>query len=136
MRAGVTRLSARRRVGGGEPGEPTDDRLAGRLAQRPGTRWVMSVAAIVAAGSGAVYALPLGATGLMAARVGTGVAEALLMTAGAVWAVSLAPPHRRGQIVGLYGMSMWGGLSAAAHGANAPPRRVASHSGGVCRRTM
>lgn len=85
--------------------------VAGRLAQRCGTRRVMAWGAIVAAASGATYALPLGAPGLLAARVGTGMAEALLMTAGAVWAVSLAPQARRGQVVGLYGLSMWGGLS-------------------------
>lgn len=30
----------------------------------------------------------------------------------AVWVVSLAPPHRRGQAVGWYGLAMWGGLAA------------------------
>jgi MFS family permease len=86
--------------------------FGGQLAQRLGARLVMVVGAVVAAGTGVAYALPLGMPGLLAARVGMGAAEALLMTAGSVWAVSLAPPHRRGQVVGLYGLSMWGGLTA------------------------
>jgi MFS family permease len=86
--------------------------FGGQLAQRLGTRLVMTLGAAVAAGTGMAYALPLGAPGLLAARVGMGAAEALLMTAGSVWAVSLAPPQRRGQVVGLYGLSMWGGLTA------------------------
>ncbi len=40
-----------------------------------------------------------------------GVGEAALFTAGAVWTVSLAPHNRRGQLIGLYGFSMWGGIS-------------------------
>jgi MFS family permease len=86
--------------------------FAGQLAQRFGTRSVMALGATLAVATGIAYALPLGAPGLMAARVGAGVAEALVMTAGSVWVVSLAPQHRRGQAVGLYGMAMWGGLAA------------------------
>ena len=86
--------------------------FAGQLAQRLGTRWVMVLGAALAAATGAAYAMPVGAPGLLAARVGMGVAEALVMTAGSVWAVSLAPPRRRGQVVGWYGLSMWGGLTA------------------------
>jgi MFS family permease len=85
--------------------------FAGQLAQRIGTRPVMAMGAALAAASGVAAALPLGAPGLLAARVGLGAAEALVMTAGAVWAVSLAPQQRRGQVVGLYGLSMWGGLT-------------------------
>ena len=86
--------------------------FGGQLAQRCGPRWVLALGAAIAVATGMAYALPLGAPGLLAARVGMGVAEALVMTAGSVWAVSLAPSHRRGQVVGLYGLSMWGGLAA------------------------
>ncbi|CCH77538.1 Major facilitator transporter [Nostocoides japonicum T1-X7] len=86
--------------------------FGGQLAQRLGARRVMTLGTTVAVAAGVVYALPLGAVGLLAARVGIGVAEALLMTAGSVWAVSLAPSNRRGQVVGWYGLSMWGGLTA------------------------
>jgi MFS family permease len=85
--------------------------FGGQLAQRFGTRSVMALGAAIALPTGIVYALPLGAPGLLAARVCTGAAEAMVMTAGSVWAVSLAPPHRRGQVIGWYGLSMWGGLA-------------------------
>jgi MFS family permease len=86
--------------------------FGGQLAQRLGARSVIALGAAIAVAAGVAYALPLGTAGLMAARVGTGVAEALVMTAGSVWVVALAPAHRRGQVVGLYGLAMWGGLAA------------------------
>lgn len=85
--------------------------FGGQLAQRLGTRLVMVLGAAISVGVGVVYALPLGVPGLFAARLGMGLAEALLMTAGSVWAVTLAPEARRGQIVGFYGLAMWGGLT-------------------------
>jgi MFS family permease len=39
------------------------------------------------------------------------VGEAALFTAGSVWTVTLAPRDRRGQLIGLYGVSMWGGTA-------------------------
>jgi MFS family permease len=84
----------------------------GRLAQRFGARATMTAGALLAVGTGAVYALPAGTPGVFAARAAMGVAEALLMTAGSVWALSLAPSSRRAQVVGLYGLAMWGGLAA------------------------
>jgi MFS family permease len=35
----------------------------------------------------------------------------MVYTAGSAWAVDLAPPARRGRIIGLYGLAIWGGLS-------------------------
>ena len=86
--------------------------LAGRLAHGRTPRWVAMLGAALATIGAAAHALPFGPTGLLVARIVTGAAEALVMTAGAVWAVSLAPTSRRGQVVGLYGLAMWGGLSA------------------------
>ena len=34
-----------------------------------------------------------------------------VFTAGATWIVDLAPPARRGQAIGLFGLAIWGGLS-------------------------
>ena len=85
--------------------------FGGQLAQRFGTRWAMTLGGVIAIAAGAAYAPPLGAPGLLAARVATGAAEALLMTAGSVWAVALAPEQRRAQVVGWYGLAMWGGLA-------------------------
>ncbi|MER5424797.1 MFS transporter [Streptosporangium roseum] len=85
--------------------------VSGHLADRYGHRLVMRLGALIVAVGGALYFLPLGLTGLIGVRLLLGVGEASLFTAGAVWVVSLAPHHRRGQLIGLYGVSMWGGIS-------------------------
>jgi MFS family permease len=86
--------------------------IAGNLADRYGYRLVMRVGALVVAVGGLLYFLPLGLVGLVPVRLLLGVGEASLFTAGAAWTVSLAPHSRRGQLIGLYGVSMWGGISA------------------------
>ncbi|MGY3519481.1 MFS transporter [Micromonospora sp. PTRAS2] len=86
--------------------------VAGALADRYGHRTVMLTGALVAALGGLLYFLPLAVPALVAVRLLLGAGEAALFTAGAVWTVALAPHHRRGQLIGLYGVSMWGGISA------------------------
>jgi MFS family permease len=86
--------------------------VAGALADRYGHRTVMLVGALVLAAGGLLYLLPLAVPVLVAVRLLLGAGEAALFTAGAVWTVALAPHHRRGQLIGLYGMSMWAGISA------------------------
>jgi MFS family permease len=86
--------------------------VAGELADRYGHRLVMQSGALIVAAGGVLYFLPVGLTGLVAVRLLLGVGEAALFTAGAVWTVSLAPHNRRAQLIGLYGVSMWGGISA------------------------
>ncbi|MER5705083.1 MFS transporter [Micromonospora sp. NPDC002296] len=86
--------------------------VAGALADRHGHRTVMLAGAVVLAAGGLLYFLPLAVPVLVAVRLLLGVGEAALFTAGAAWTVALAPHHRRGQLIGLYGMSMWGGISA------------------------
>lgn len=87
----------------------------GRLAQQAGSRRVMLAGAVLAALVGGAYALDAsgghsaGLAGLLATRVLMGIAEAAVFTAGSLWAVALAPVSRRGQLVGLYGLAMWGG---------------------------
>jgi MFS family permease len=85
--------------------------IAGTLADRHGYRLVMQAGAALLAAGGAVYFLPIGLPGLVADRLLLGVGEAALFTGGAAWTVSLAPRDRRGQLIGLYGVSMWGGIS-------------------------
>lgn len=85
---------------------------AGGLADRYGHRRVMQLGALVVAIGGLLYFLPLGLAGLVLVRLLLGIGEASLFTAGAVWTVSIAPHERRGQLIGLYGVSMWGGISA------------------------
>ncbi|MGW0481429.1 MFS transporter [Nonomuraea sp. NPDC003214] len=86
--------------------------VAGHLADRYGHRRVMQAGALIVAVGGALYYAPIGVAGLVVDRLLLGVGEAALFTAGAVWTVSLAPHNRRGQLVGLYGVSMWGGIAA------------------------
>jgi len=85
--------------------------VSGYLADRHGHRLVMQAGAVIVAAGGVLYFLPTGLPGLVAIRLLLGVGEASLFTAGAVWTVSLAPHSRRGQLIGLYGVSMWAGIS-------------------------
>lgn len=85
--------------------------VSGHLSDRRGHRLVMQAGALIVAAGGALYFVPLGLPGLVAVRLLLGVGEASLFTAGAVWTVSIAPHDRRGQLIGLYGVSMWGGIS-------------------------
>jgi len=86
--------------------------LAGIRADTHGHRTVMQAGALILALGGGGYFLPIGMAGLVIDRLLLGVGEAALFTAGAVWTVSLASHNRRGQLIGLYGVSMWGGISA------------------------
>ncbi len=85
--------------------------VAGALADRHGFRRVMRVGALIVGAGGGLYFLPLGVASLVGVRLLLGVGEAALFTAGAAWTVSLAPHDRRSQLIGLYGVSMWGGIS-------------------------
>ena len=40
-----------------------------------------------------------------------GAGEGTVFTAGSAWIVDLAPPARRGRVIGLYGLAVWAGLS-------------------------
>jgi MFS family permease len=88
---------------------------AGRIAQRAGARRVITAGTVAAAAVGAAYGLAamLGTAGGMAAllvvRILMGLAEAAVFTGGSLWVVALAPAGRRGQLVGWYGLAMWGG---------------------------
>ncbi|ASF07752.1 putative major facilitator superfamily transporter [Nocardia brasiliensis NBRC 14402] len=85
--------------------------IFGGLADRYGHRCVMRFGALAIAAGGLLYFLPVGLAGLIVVRLLLGIGEAALFTAGAVWTVALAPHHRRGQVIGLYGIAMWGGIS-------------------------
>lgn len=85
--------------------------IAGGLADNHGNRLIMQSGALILALGGLAYFLPIGMAGLVIDRLLLGTGEAALFTAGAVWVVSVAPHARRGQIIGLYGVSMWGGIS-------------------------
>ena len=55
--------------------------------------------------------LPLGVFGLFIARLVVGFGDGWVFTAGVTWIVDLAPEERRGQAIGIFGLSIWGGLT-------------------------
>jgi MFS family permease len=85
--------------------------LAGHVADLRGRRPVVVVGTLLAAAAGLLYLVPAGFAGLIGARLVLGAGEAMVFTAGATWVVDLAPPDRRGRVIGLYGLAVWGGLS-------------------------
>jgi MFS family permease len=85
--------------------------VAGRLADTRGRRPTVLVGAVLVSLSGLLYLPHLGIPGLIFARLVLGAGEGALYTAGSAWIVDMAPPERRGRILGLYGLAVWGGLS-------------------------
>jgi MFS family permease len=85
--------------------------LAGRQADHRGRRIVLVAGALAMAAGGALYLLASSVAGLVGARLVVGMGEGAVYTAGASWAVDLAPEDRQGLALGLFGLSVWGGLS-------------------------
>jgi MFS family permease len=85
--------------------------LAGNLADIRGRKLVVIAGALSTAIAGVLYFVPAGVGGLIVARLFLGAGEGMVYTAGSAWVVDLAPPDRRGRIIGLYGLAIWGGLS-------------------------
>jgi MFS family permease len=85
--------------------------VAGRIADSRGRRPTVLVGSLLVAASGFLYLLPLGIPGLILARLVLGAGEGTVFTAGSAWIVDLAPAERRGRVLGLYGLAVWGGLS-------------------------
>jgi MFS family permease len=85
--------------------------VAGRLADRWGRKPTVLAGAALLCLSGLLNLPHLGIAGLIAARLVLGAGEGALYTAGSAWIVDMAPPARRGRVLGLYGLAVWGGLS-------------------------
>ena len=85
--------------------------LAGHLADARGRRLTVMAGAVLSAVAGLLYFVPAGVPGLIVARLFLGAGEGMVFTAGSAWVVDLAPPERRGRLIGLYGLSIWSGLS-------------------------
>jgi MFS family permease len=85
--------------------------IAGRFADRRGRRRAVLLGSVLVAVSGFLYLLPLGVPGLVGARLLLGAGEGTVFTAGSAWIVDIAPRARRGRVIGLYGLSIWTGLS-------------------------
>jgi MFS family permease len=84
--------------------------VAGRIADTRGRKQTVLVGAVMVALSGLLYLPSLGLAGLIFARLLLGAGEGAVYTAGSAWIVDLAPEQRRGQVLGLYGLAVWGGL--------------------------
>jgi MFS family permease len=85
--------------------------VAGRLADRWGRKPTLIAGTLLLTLSGTLYLASLGLAGLIVARLVLGVGEGALYTAGSAWIVDIAPLARRGRVLGLYGLAVWGGLS-------------------------
>lgn len=85
--------------------------FAGRLADRRGRKVTVMIGIVVLACGGLLYLPGLGIAGVILARLATGAGEGALYTAGSAWIVDMAPLERRGRVLGLYGLAVWGGLS-------------------------
>ncbi len=85
--------------------------LAGSIADVRGRKPVVIVGALVTVVASLMYFLPLGVAGLIAARLILGAGEGVVYTASSAWVVDITDPARRGRIIGLYGLAIWGGLS-------------------------
>jgi MFS family permease len=85
--------------------------VAGRLADRWGRKPTVLLGCLLLVASGLLYLPSAGIAGLIAARLVVGVGEGSLYTAGSAWIVDMAPVARRGRVLGLYGLAVWGGLS-------------------------
>ena len=85
--------------------------IAGRLADRRGRKPTVLIGGLLLCISGLLYLPSLGLAGLIVARLVLGAGEGSVYTAGSAWIIDLAPPARRGRVLGLYGLAVWGGLS-------------------------
>jgi MFS family permease len=85
--------------------------FAGRFADARGRRPAVLLGATLSVIAAALYFVPAGVPGLVVSRFFLGAGEGLIYTAGSAWVVDLAPDERRGQIIGWYGLAIWGGLS-------------------------
>lgn len=85
--------------------------LGGRLADATSRRRVLMIGLIAASVGGAMLFLPLSVPGLVLARLVVGFGDGWIFTAGVSWIVDLTPEERRGQVIGVFGISVWGGIS-------------------------
>jgi MFS family permease len=85
--------------------------VAGRIADTRGRKLTALAGGLLLSAGGFLYFAPLGLAGLILARLVLGVGEGSLYTSGSAWIVDLSPVERRGRILGLYGLAVWGGLA-------------------------
>ena len=88
--------------------------VGGRLADRHGRKTVHAIGMAICVVAGLLLFLPFGVAGLIFARLVVGLGDGWVFTAGVTWIVDLAPEQRRGQAIGMFGLAIWGGLTAGA----------------------
>lgn len=88
--------------------------IAGRLADVYGRKPIVLSGLFLMAVAGALLLVPGGVPWLIFARLVVGVGDGWLFTAAVTWVVDLAPAERRGQMIGLFGVAVWGGLSVGS----------------------
>jgi MFS family permease len=84
---------------------------AGHLADRRGRKPAVVAGTLLTALSGVLLLTSASLAVVLASRLVMGAGEGLLFTAGSAWIVDLAPEDRQGQTIGLFGLSVWGGLT-------------------------
>ena len=88
--------------------------IGGRLADRHGRKTIHAIGLAICAVAGLLLFLPFGVAGLIFARLVVGLGDGWVFTAGVTWIVDLSPEERRGQSIGMFGLSIWGGLTFGA----------------------
>ncbi|MDP4603913.1 MAG: MFS transporter [Solirubrobacteraceae bacterium] len=88
--------------------------IAGRIADKRGRKLVHITGIAIAALGAALIFVPAGVTGLIISRLLVGTGEGWVYTAGITWIVDLAPVEGRARVVGLFGLSVWGGITIGA----------------------
>ncbi len=112
----------RDRIGGGDEitglvlGVGTAAALAARVVvaarvDTGGPRRLMALGVVLASAAGPLYLVASSVPLLLVPRVLAGFGVACAFSAGLAWAVAIAPADRRGQVIGLYGLCVWAGLS-------------------------
>ncbi len=85
--------------------------IGGAVADARGRRSVVIVGALLTSLSSVLLFIKAGIPGLIVTRLFLGAGEGMVFTAGAAWIVDMAPAARRGRMIGLYGLAIWGGLA-------------------------
>lgn len=85
--------------------------VAGRLVDSGGRKRVMLVGLCASGVSGSMLLVDDAIAWLILCRLLLGFADGWIFTSGLTWIIDLMPEERRGQFIGFYGLSIWGGLT-------------------------
>lgn len=88
--------------------------IAGRIADKRGRKRVHIAGIAISAVGAALLFVPAGVPGLIISRLIVGTGEGWVYTAGITWIVDLAAAEGRARVVGLFGLSVWGGITIGA----------------------